>query len=66
MEEQQLQEFVHRVALDKEIQRELVRDPVGVLARESLTPRVAGIVLRLVPHLTFDCPLASAEKWWHV
>jgi len=66
MEELQIQEFVHRVALDQGMQQALVRDPVGVLAREGFSPRVAKILLRLVPHLTFDRPLDSAEKWWHV
>lgn len=66
MEEQQIQEFVHRAALDKAIRQELVCDPARVLAREALSPRVTGIILRLIPHLAFDCPLDSAEKWWHV
>lgn len=66
MEEQQIQEFIHRAALDNIMRQELVCDPAGVLAREGFSPRVAGIILRLIPHLTFDRPLDSAERWWHV
>jgi hypothetical protein len=66
MEEQQIQEFVHRAMLDKAMRQELICNPAGVVAREGFPPRVTGIVLRLIPHLTFDRPLDSAERWWHV
>jgi hypothetical protein len=66
MEEQQIQEFVHQAMLDEAMRQELICNPAGVVARESFSPRVTGIVLRLIPHLTFDRPLDSAERWWHV
>jgi len=66
MEEQQIQEFVHRAMLDKVLRQELICNPAGVVARAGFSPRVTGIILRLIPYLTFDRPLASAERWWHV
>lgn len=66
MEEQQIQEFVHQVALNVAIRSELASDPVGVLQRQDVSPRVSQILARLVPYLVFDRPIASNEKWWHV
>jgi hypothetical protein len=66
MEEQQIQEFVHRAMLDQAIWQELVCDPAGVVAREGLSPRVARVLTRLVSHLAVDRPLDTAGRWWHV
>lgn len=66
MEEQQIQEFVHRALLDQARRQELAHDPAGVVAREGFSPRVARVILRLVPHLALDAPLDSAGRWWHV
>lgn len=66
MEEEQIEEFVHRVAADPVRRQELMRDPQGVIAREGFAPHVARVILRLVPHLAFDAPLGAADRWWHV
>lgn len=65
MEEQQIQEFVHRVVTDEAMRRELVFDPLGVIGREEYSPRVVDVLLRLVPCLAFESPLRVGEKWWH-
>ncbi len=65
MEEQEIQEFVHRVVMDETARRELASDPTGVVTRSGFSPRVAQIIFRLVPYLAFDRPLDPAEKWWH-
>ena len=65
MEEQEIQEFVHRVVMDETVRRELACDPAGVVRRSGFSPRVARIIFRLVPYLAFDRPLDSPEKWWH-
>lgn len=65
MEEQEIQEFVHRVVTNEAARRELAGDPVGVVTRSGFSPRVAQIIFRLVPYLAFDVFLDSPEKWWH-
>jgi hypothetical protein len=65
MEERQIQAFVRRVLMDQEMKSALMRDPAGVIQREGYTPRVAAILLRLVPCLTFEQPMHLGEKWWH-
>jgi hypothetical protein len=65
MEEQQIQAFVHRVSVDNAMRCALAADPTGVVMHEGFSPRVAQILFRLVPHLAFDQPLVSQEKWWH-
>lgn len=66
MEEQQIQDFVHRIALDGMMRQQLASDPAGVLRLQEFSPRVFQILSRLVPHLAFDQPLSTTEKWWHV
>jgi hypothetical protein len=65
MEEQQIQDFVHRAVTDKTMGRELARDPVSVIEKGNYSPRVVDILLRLVPYLAFTQPLNMNEKWWH-
>ena len=65
MEEQQIQDFVHRVSTDEELRKELARDPDGVIMREGFSPRVTGIVTQLVPHLALEKPLNATSPWWH-
>lgn len=65
MEEQQIQEFVHRAVMDQAIRNEIALDPTGVIGRADLSPRVVDILIRLAPYLAFDRPLDSDEKWWH-
>lgn len=65
MEEQQIQEFVHRAVMDQAVKRELALDPLKVIGCEEYSPRVMAILLRLVPCLTFEQALAGDEKWWH-
>jgi hypothetical protein len=65
MEEQQIQEFVHRVVTDETMRGELARNPVGVMKRQSFSPRVAEIISRLLPQLAFEQPMMPDGKWWH-
>jgi hypothetical protein len=65
MEEQQIQDFVHRVVTDRSVQRELALDPVRVIEQGEYSARVVGILLRLVPCLALEQSLPGAEKWWH-
>jgi hypothetical protein len=65
MEEQQIQDFVHRVSTDEELRKELAHDPDGVIMREGFSPRVTGIVTQLVPHLALDKPIYPTTQWWH-
>lgn len=65
MEEQQIQDFVHRVSTDEELRKELAKDPDGVIIREGFSPRVAQIVAQLVPHLALEKPLLPSSSWWH-
>ena len=64
MEEQQIRDFVHRVSNDEKLQKELARDPNSVIMRESFSPRVARILVRLVPQLTMDQELEPSFSWW--
>ena len=64
MEEQLIQEFVHRVSTNEKLREELKRDPDGVIMRESFSPRVAQVVSRLVPHLAFDKPIDPSFPFW--
>ena len=64
MEEQQIQEFVHRVSNDEALRKELASDPEGVLLREAFSPRVTQIVSRLVPHLSLGHSLEFSPNYW--
>ena len=64
MEEQQIRDFVHRVSNDEKLQKELASDPNSVIMRESFSPRVARILVRLVPQLTMDQELEPSFSWW--
>jgi hypothetical protein len=66
MEEQQIQDFVHQVMLDQTLRQELIRDPRLLIGRADLSPRVARVLLRLLPHVAFEEPLNAAGRWWHV
>ena len=65
MEEQQIQDFVHRVSNDAGLRQELASEPEKVVTREGFSPRVAGVVMRLVPHLALDKPLVPSLFWWN-
>ena len=64
MEEQQIQEFVHRVSNDEALRKELASDPEGVIMCESFSPRVAQIITRLVPQLASNQSLEPSLCWW--
>ena len=64
MEEQQIQEFVHRVSNDEALRKELASDPEGVILREGFSPRVTQIVSRLVPHLSLGHSLEFSPNYW--
>jgi len=65
MEEQQIRDFVYRVSKDEVLREELTRNPDSVLMRESFSPRVAEIVRKLVPHLTFHTVFEIPNFWWN-
>lgn len=65
MEEQQIQDFVHRASKDEAFRKELANNLDGVIMREGFSPRVARIVTQLVPHLALDKPLEPSLTWWH-
>ncbi len=46
MEEQQIQNFVHRVSNDETLRKELAIDPNTVIMREGFSPRVVRITIR--------------------
>ena len=64
MEEQMIQDFVHRASRDEELRKELVSDPNAVITREGFSPRVARIIARLVPQLALDQSLEPSLSWW--
>lgn len=65
MEEQIIQEFVHRVSTDESLRKELADDPDGVMMREGFSPRVARVLSRMVPHLLVGQSIGSENKpWW--
>jgi hypothetical protein len=64
MEEQQLQEFVHRIVENEALRKELARDPERIVSCEGFSPRLAQVVMRLVPHLTMEKPLGASLSWW--
>ena len=65
MEEQQIRSFVHRVSQDETLRQELVQHPGIVIEREQFSPRVARVVMRLIPHLTLDHPTEEPSlHWW--
>ncbi|HEY0757377.1 MAG TPA: hypothetical protein VGD98_25720 [Ktedonobacteraceae bacterium] len=67
MEEQQIQDFVHRAVTDRVFRQELAVDPWGVLVREGYEAypvRVLKILARLVPCLAFEQPLSLNSGWW--
>ena len=64
MEEQQIQDFVHRASRNEELRKELASDADSVIMREGISPRVAQIVVRLVPHLALDRRLGPTLRFW--
>ena len=64
MEEQIIQDFVHRVSTDEKLRKELECDADGVMMREGFSPRVARVVARLVPHLTVEQSIGTGYHFW--
>lgn len=64
MEEEQIQDFVHRASRDEELRKELASDPNTVIMREGFSPRVARIIARLVPQLALDQSLEPSLRFW--
>ena len=65
MEEQQIRDFVHRVSTEETLRTELASNPQNVIEREGFSPRVAQVVMRLVPHLALDKEIKTSFGWWH-
>ena len=65
MEEQIIQEFVHRVSTEEYLRKELASEPESVIMREGFSPRVARVLSRMVPHLLAGQSIGSENKpWW--
>lgn len=64
MEEQIIQEFVHRVSTDESLRKELASKPDSVMMREGFSPRVARVITRLVPHLKAGSSTDTSFNWW--
>ena len=62
MEEQIIQEFVHRVSTDENLRKELATGSDGVLMREGFSPRVARVLSRMVPHLLAGQSVGNDNK----
>ena len=65
MEEQIIQEFVHRVSSDENLRKELAANPESVIMREGFSPRVARVVARLAPHLKMEQSIGPTFGFWH-
>jgi len=63
MEEQQIKNFVHRVSTEETLRTELASNPEAVIEREGFSPRVAQVVMRLVPHLALN-NVMEINGWW--
>jgi hypothetical protein len=66
LEELQIQAFVQRAGHDEAFRKELASDPQTVIERETSSPLVARVLLRMVPQLTLvrlDDP--PSFGWWH-
>jgi hypothetical protein len=64
MEEELIQDFVHRASRNEELRKELASNPESVIAREGFSPRVARIIARLVPQLALDQSLEPSLRFW--
>ena len=64
MEEQQIQNIVHRVSTDEALRQELARDPQAFVQREGLSSSVAHVIMKLVPQLTLTNTPNGTESWW--
>jgi len=64
MEEEVIQDFVHRVSRDEELRKELASDPNTVIMREGFSPRVARVIAQLVPQLALEQSLEPSFNWW--
>jgi len=65
MEEQIIQDFVHRASTDEKLREELANNPDGVIMREGFSPRIARVIARMVPHLSAGQSIGSENKpWW--
>ena len=62
MEEQQIRDFVHRVSTEETLRTELASDPQSVIERESFSPRVAQVIMRLVPHLALNKETKASSR----
>jgi hypothetical protein len=65
MEEKQIRDFVLSVSSDEQLRQALKNDPNGVIERAGLSPRVAKIVMRLVPQLTLGQEFEPSLSFWH-
>jgi hypothetical protein len=65
MEEQIIQEFVHRVSTDENLRKELASEPDSVIMREGFSPRVARVIARLAPHMAVEQSIGVGYQFWN-
>ena len=63
MEELQIRDFVHRVSTEETLRTELANSPQSVIEREGFSPKVAQVIMRLVPHLALNKEM-QPHGWW--
>ena len=64
MEEQQIQDLVHRISSDESLRQELAQDPHAFVQREGVSSAVARVIMKLVPQLTLTNTTNDTEYWW--
>ena len=64
MEEQQIRDFVHRVSTEETLRTELANNPQSVIERENFSPKVAQVIMQLVPHLALAKEMKPSLQWW--
>lgn len=66
LEEQQIQDYVHKMVLDERVRQAVLGEAAGVSVFQDVSPRVAQILARLAPSLDFEQRSAgTSAKWWH-
>ncbi len=66
METQEIQTFIYRLSQDQQLRHDLLTRTDETIQRCQLSPRVARILLKLVPHLNEDFTSSMRpHTWWY-
>lgn len=66
LEEQQIQDYVHKIVLDERVRYAVLGEAAGASMLQDVSPRVTQILACLAPYLAFDLrPANPPAKWWH-